>query len=88
MSYFPLVVKYADRMFPETVKHPNDLRHSTPFRVVAIFKGLDTELELERVKASWKSKSFLWRMSDNENYTVDNSKRRAIVRHFDTVAGH
>lgn len=90
MSYFPLVVKYADRMFPETVKHPNDLRHSVGFRMVAMFKGLDTELEIERVKAGWKSKDtgFLWRVSDNDCYTVDSSKRRAVVRHFDSIAGH
>ena len=37
-SYFPIVVKYEDRFWPETVKDPEDIRNGIGFKVLVVNK--------------------------------------------------
>lgn len=75
---FPLVVLYRDRMFPETVNKAQELRHSVGFRVIASFRGVDTEVELDRVK-------YGWRMSDAHRFVIDSSRISAVRQFFASV---
>lgn len=75
MNVWPLIVRYNDRFFPETVNRAHELRHDVGFVVIASFRGVDTELELQRVK-------YGWRMSNAQHYVVDTSRGRAVQRFF------
>ena len=79
--YFPLVVKYVDRQFPETVEKPNDVRNNIPFAMLHAFPRLNQLIVVERVKGGYRT-------SDDECYQVDSSKRRCITLFFDRLSGN
>lgn len=81
MSYFPLVVVYADRAFPETVNKAQEVRNNVGFKLISVFHSLGETLIVERVK-------YGWRVSDPETYTIHNSRKKAIVAHLNRLAGH
>ncbi len=81
MTYFPLVLQYADRSSPETVNRAQEIRDSVEFKLVSIFPNLPGRIEVERTKMGW-------RVSDYDSYTIHSNKATAIRQHFDRIAGH
>ena len=80
MSYFPLAVVYEDRAFPETVNKAQEVRNNVGFKLISIFPSLGETLIVERVK-------YGWRVSDLDTYTIHNSRKKAIIQHFNRLAG-
>lgn len=80
MTYFPLVLHYADRPSPEAVNSAQEIRNSVEFKLVSIFPTLPGRIEIDRTKLGW-------RVSDYETYTIHSNRATAIRQHFDRLAG-